>query len=469
MYNFDKLTYETANDMRKIASISMAAVLAVSCSSELQFDSPEYIQQQDTRDLSQKFDDVVSKAFLGFDDSNLLEAAGIYTSFAREILTRDYTTVLIPQIGNVVRPDFENGVLHFDLNRISGRFTPDENNGWTYTPDDGLVFGFPDSQGDSCQFVLRFGEYDTYSIWPCDFLAFEMPCGVAMEMDKNDMTVNGGTLEFAYEDDVLTMAGGFSDGKNLALFETDTWMEDDSCKFSESLLIFNGQGNILSLESTNADGNDLDYALVVGDKDDDCYMKFTGAIDEFKEFASLLAANAELAANPSDSLRNALGARIDAFNEATPIEFNFVDKNLIGNNAIGYVLLGLYGPDSLCSHYRVDMEIKYFLSKDDTSTDGQTITISYRFKESVATKLAIGIQAVFESFERSLENLVINGIGQIRSDIEEFCQINVNYFSSLKDYFTRLAGRYIEYEEKLQSFRETFGQYFANYGMRPLK
>lgn len=90
----------------------------VSCSSDLQFDSSEYIPQQDTRDFSQKFDDVVSRTISGYDDSNFFETAGLYASFAREILTRDYATVVIPQIGNAVRPDFENGVLHFDLSRI---------------------------------------------------------------------------------------------------------------------------------------------------------------------------------------------------------------------------------------------------------------------------------------------------------------------------------------------------------------
>lgn len=447
----------------------MMAVLAASCSSDMiQSDFAEIRQDGSSQDVSEKIDQVFTKSIEGIEMSGLFDMTGACASFARELLTRDYISILAPQIQHVISPDFEEQKLYLDFSRLSGEYAP-SSHGWAYAPHDSgeIVFNFNDYNDNDCKIVTTLHPEEMLTVNTTEHLGVKIPLIGSEKLYMNDSLVTNGSwttlidLEEKREQTIIMKK--YSD--YFMYLDMKAGIEYNGFNFYNRLMIMDTKDpyNISSLfrmYATNIYDNDFEYEIVLGDSIiDDFYIKLDGEINDIKEFASLLASNVALYRNPSDSIIADIRDRVSAFNEAEPLTFYFISNETVNDDVFGWVILEFNEPDSLIDCYHVDMAIKYYQAASDYnySTQTQTGYYTYHTIQAPVMKFAVGIRTIIESYEDQIMELMRNGIDKIRSDIEEFYQINSDYFSKMQDFIGRAVNQYNDVREMIGKFYEFIG------------
>ena len=348
--------------MRKIAFLSMAVVLAASCSSDI-MELPvasEGGTQQSGSGISEKINMTVSKAASQIiEDVEFIDAARVYGQFGHELVSRDLTSVLLPQVANVIDSivwDSVKQMLYIDLGKVSGQYAQDTTQrAWTYSELPGSVkFDFMGIAGDTCTAEFATDSSMVYTLEPSGNIQVKVPYMFKDWMYANGKLVGNGSVKSEIDENSYSYIAERNCGRintKYTVGSNSTAIGDMS---SSSFELKDGIENLIKVVSQDVD-NAVEYRIELGSETRD-FIHFDISSLDIQEFFSLLEENFELAGPVTEEKIEEIAYRIEEFNYGQEISFSYESADTAVE---GDVKLVLREPDEYFDFYRIRIALSY--------------------------------------------------------------------------------------------------------------
>ena len=348
--------------MRKIAFLSMVAVLAASCSSDI-MELPVVSEggtQQSGSGISEKINMTVSKAASQIiEDVEFIDAARVYGQFGHELVSRDLTSVLLPQVANVIDSivwDSVKQMLYIDLGKVSGQYAQDTTQrAWTYSELPGSVkFDFMGIAGDTCTAEFATDSSMVYTLEPTGNIQVKVPYMFKDWMYANGKLVGNGSVKSEIDENSYSYIAERNCGRintKYTVGSNSTAIGDMS---SSSFELKDGIENLIKVVSQDVD-NAVEYRIELGSETRD-FIHFDISSLDIQEFFSLLEENFELAGPVAEEKIEEIAYRIEEFNYGQEISFSYESADTAVE---GDVKLVLREPDEYFDFYRIRIALSY--------------------------------------------------------------------------------------------------------------
>lgn len=348
----------------------MVAVLAASCSSDNRFVEIADIQKNDNQDIAQKIEKVITKSSNEIvEDAFLWQPTVMYAQFTRELLKRDFIS-LLPAFAGVNQ--FNDGKLTVDFGNVKGRFYSYYSDHWTYKPAwNGLQFNFHGPMGEVCKLDIDMDTSNVNYISPCQNLELKVPSLFEDKLYVYDDLVGTGTVKFVSDDNRMEIDRHWGDYWMLFAF-----MNSDLNLFGHSQQIFLESfsvqrvrpvtRNIITFGVLSAESStrtNFNYYFNIGDENSDGSILFEINSSMINEFIGILKDGLNYSLDPCQEFPyDEFSNRISTFNENDPVTFRFKD---LFTNVEGQVELCIYEPDSIVKDKHVGLIFKYNIDGQD--------------------------------------------------------------------------------------------------------
>lgn len=426
--------------MKKIALLSMTALLAVSCSSDINMGDFAEVGQESSLNAEEQIDKLTKRVLDDIYDGNILEVADIYATFAHELQTRD-NSALLYSFKNV--PYLEDGSLSLDLNKIAGSFIGYQNNGkWNYNyKSDGISFGFSHYRGAELQRceIEASSTGNSYRFSTGD--NFEVLIPKAIE----DRLIVEGTL--ASEGIITTDGPGkVTISRNMAGYNLNFSYDASSISSQATeLTIDNGSEQLVKFQSSLEDSTSQS-SLTIGSEGNELLI-YTNEIENCNNLFDILAENIILAQGGSYDL-DSLRSRIDTFNENDSIGFSY----LVNGDSVlfGTVKLVLREPNEFFN-YHIDVVLSYNLNGEQMLMVApvETILTDVAYLSRMLAEITIiYISSIIED--------TANFLDFVRTVIQNAC-IETGYrISEFLNWVDFEFGRNLEFFRNLEQYNRDF-------------
>lgn len=348
--------------MRKIAFLSMVAVLAASCSSDL-IELPvasDNGAQQSVSGISDKINMTVTKATQQIlEDVEFTDAANVYAQFNHELVSRSIVSILLPQLANVIDSitmDSVNQMLYVDFGKISGLYEQDSTQrAWTYNALPGSVqFDFFGVAGDTCTAAFSSDSSKVYTLETGN-IQIKVPYIFSDNMYANGQLVGNGYFKTLAEEDSYSFITERNCGKLNLKYEFSSNPTTIGDMSNSTFSLKNGNDSLFAVSSRDVD-NSVWYSIELGNSDSD-FINFEISSLDIQKFFDLLAANAELMNGPvSEDLIDSITLEVESFNYESAIKFEYESAD---TSLTGIVNLVLREPNAYFDNYRVCIALKY--------------------------------------------------------------------------------------------------------------
>ncbi len=437
--------------MRKIALLSMVAVLAASCSSDIQLSEIAGESNQGNSEFSAPITKTIDNVLLPLsNDADFQEAVELYSQFAYQLLVRDINSVILPQLENVIDStafNEEDGSITLDFCKVGGQYDAAFNS-WQYSPlKDSVRFNFRSFNDEECSLQIYPNSSKTNDFTPFTGLDInvKIPTIYKDELISDGKVLSSGSIKTGINEEISSVDIERSCGTyqiNLSAYESKDiagiMYSNFSIKEKES-----GK-NIVSTVYETALGDNYKqvYSTVsFGDEKDNDYLSFGLESNNLPEFFWLLAANGELR-NPfiSDFEAASIKERVIDFNLAGPIDFKWANADTTLN---GTLKLAYREADKYFSYDRICFSLTYEFEGSEQKVEieapaEEAVLSVIRMIEDFQTETIAACKAYIE-FKIERKKAFIEGI-------ENFIDGKIKSYEAFIDTIAARRKAYIDFK-----------------------
>ena len=390
--------------MRKITLLSMTALLAVSCSSDIEFIESEQFDNQPQAQFASEMNanEIISKSFSALDDEMFWKSGEVYGSFFHNLLTKNPTT-LVTALSNATSKDFGQ-VYKFDVSKLSGKFTARKYD-WAYAPSNNLKFDFVDIDSIDCSLEVSMGE-STFTLAQNQQFSIGFPNSIKSELLFDGIKIAGDSISLKGKSAYFERTAG-----NLKAFGE----LKSGDKYTAQFEIFNGSDNVINLKAESENlMEDATWTIELGDT-----LSFVATTSALNQFIAILMAN-DTINEASQAGRGTVQTLIDEFNAydlLNPAKFGYT-YTLNNVKQLGQVRLKMFEPETTVGYD--------ILKGDSIKTDGYIIGIELAGEDKVVLvsapmlKTMVAVREFVELVIFEIYTVIDNTLDYIHGKIVEF-------------------------------------------------
>ncbi len=399
--------------MRKITLLSMIALLAVSCSNDIELIEPEQFDNQTQAQPTSVLDanGIISRSVSALDDEMFWKSGEVYGSFFHNLLTKNPAAFIVP-ISNASAKDFGQ-VYKFDISKLSGKFTAGKYD-WSYAPSDKLEFDFVDIDSTDCSLEVSMGE-SAFTLARNQHFSLSFPNSIKSELFFDGAPIAGDSISYKGQSAYFERSAG-----NLRAFGE----LKSGDKYTAQFEIFNGGENVINLKAESETlMEDATWTIELGDT-----LSFEVKTSVLDEFIAILMAN-DTINEASEAGRASVQELIDDFNSydmGNPAKFYYT-YILNGVETKGQVVLVMCEPGTPIGYDVVKNEPivtdEYFIGIGLADKNKVTFVSAPVLKTVVAVRefVEMVINEICIQIDRTL-TCIHNRIAEFVNNVETFVE-----------------------------------------------